>query len=121
MRAPSRRLRFLLARAWSGRDRLALARPHHLVLEVLVERIHALEKRARPAVADLAAIELDDGKDFLRGRADPYFVRRPNLFLRNIPYLQRHGIGTRELHHHVVGDARQDEVALWRREQLARS
>src|SRR5262245_14729168 len=58
-----------------GRDRLSLAGAHHLQLELLVQLVHAAECRARPAVADLLAVELDDREHFFRRRADPDLVR----------------------------------------------
>src|SRR5687767_12464282 len=39
-------------------QRLALARAHHLLLELLVELVHAAEKRARATIADALAVEL---------------------------------------------------------------
>src|SRR5438874_101553 len=50
----------------SGRQRLAPARAHDLLLEVLVEPIHAAEDRAGPPVADRRTIEAHDGEHFLR-------------------------------------------------------
>src|SRR6185436_18935699 len=51
----------------SGRQRLAPARAHHLVLEVLIEPVHAPEVRAGPAVAERHAVEPHDGQHLLRG------------------------------------------------------
>src|SRR5262245_32236285 len=48
------------------RYRLALAGAHDLLLELLVELVHAPEHGARAAVADAPAIELDDRQHFLR-------------------------------------------------------
>src|ERR1700694_356043 len=45
----------------SGRHRLAFARVHHLLLELLVKLVHAPENGAGLAVADLPAIQRDDG------------------------------------------------------------
>src|SRR5918995_427271 len=61
------------------RNRLALARPHHLLLELLVELVHAAEHRAGPALTDALAVELDNGEDFLRRRGDPDLVGGPHL------------------------------------------
>src|SRR5215510_15587844 len=46
----------------SGRNRLSLACAHHLLLEVLIRLVHALEDRPGLAVADLAAVQRDDGE-----------------------------------------------------------
>src|SRR5262245_12801050 len=57
-----------------GRNRFALAGPHYLLLELLVELVHAAEHRPRAAVADALAVELDDGEHFLRRGGDPDLV-----------------------------------------------
>src|SRR5262245_49198824 len=69
----------------SGRNRLSLARPHHLLLEVLVGLIHALEDRPRLAVADLFSVQGDDREHFLRGRADPELVGGAHFRLAHVP------------------------------------
>src|SRR6185503_20867272 len=63
---------------------LALARAHHLLLELLVELVHAAEHRAGAAVADALAVELDDGQHFLGRGADPDFVGAAHLGLRHV-------------------------------------
>src|SRR4051812_28605888 len=60
----------------SGRNRLSLACTHDLLLELLVELVHALELRTRLARADLPAVELDDREHFLGRGAHPDFVGR---------------------------------------------
>src|SRR5256885_1339563 len=86
-RMAGRRARAPRLAARSSRYRLALARPHHLQLELLVERVHAPEKRARPAVADLAPVELDDREHFLGRGAHPELVGDAHLGLRDVAQL----------------------------------
>src|SRR3712207_6757840 len=72
----------------SDSGRLALARAHDLLLELLVEPVHALEDRARAALADRGAVQPDDGENFLRGRAHPELVGAAHFGLRDRAQLQ---------------------------------
>src|SRR5688572_22033005 len=78
---------------------LALARTHHLLLELLVELVHAAEKRTRAAVPDALAVELDDRQHFLRGGSDPDLVGGAHLGFAHFPELDRQVVGVRELAH----------------------
>src|SRR5262245_65016673 len=57
-----------------GGHRLPLSGAHHLLLELLVELVHAAEERSGPPVADRDSVERDDGQHFLGRRADPDLV-----------------------------------------------
>src|SRR6185503_15643480 len=96
-------------------QRLALAGPHYLLLELLVELVHAAEHGARAAIADALAVELDDRQHLFRRRGDPDLVGGAHFGFGHVPEFERQAIGARELGDHVVGNARQDQVALRRR------
>src|SRR6185369_1965637 len=89
---------------------------HHLLLEFLIQPVHAAEYRAGLAIADRLAVQGHNGEHFLGRRGDPDFVCRSHLGLGHVLELHRHASGLRKLDHHVVGDARQDELGLCRRE-----
>src|SRR3954463_385784 len=59
------------AKGDSGRNRLSLARAHDLLLELLVQLVHAAEHRPRAPVAYLPAVQTDDGEHFLGGGRHP--------------------------------------------------
>src|SRR5262245_54409420 len=73
----------------SGRDRLSLAGAHDLLLEVLVQLVHAAERRPGLAVADRPAVQADDREHLLRRGADPDFVRAAHLGLGHVAELDR--------------------------------
>src|SRR5919204_2843802 len=99
--------------AWSlDRYRLALARAHDLLLELLVELVDAPEYRARTAIADLLAVERDDRKNLLGGRSDPELIGRACFRLGDFLEAKRHGVGACKLNDHVISNSRQDEIAL---------
>src|SRR3954464_12876919 len=102
------------ANADSGRNRLSLARAHDLLLELLIELVHAPEYRARLALANRLAIERHDREHFLGGRGHPHFVRAAHLGFADVPELHRQPVGGGELADHVVRDAGQDQIALRR-------
>src|SRR5258705_4882008 len=60
----------------SGRQGLAPARAHHLLLEVLVEPVHAPEHGPGTSVADWRAVEPHHGEHFLGRRGHPDLVGR---------------------------------------------
>src|ERR687888_272344 len=102
--------------AWSlDRYRLALARAHDLLLELLVKLVDAPEYRAGTAIADLLAVERDDRKNLLGGGSDPQLIGATRLRLGDFLEAKRHGIGARKLNDHVISNSRQDEIALRRR------
>src|SRR5437588_1734655 len=51
----------------SGGDALPAPGAHDLLLEVLVQAVHAPEDGSGPPVADRPIVEAHDGEDFLRG------------------------------------------------------
>src|SRR3954464_1847761 len=99
----------------SGRNRLSLARAHDLLLELLIELVHAPEYGAGLALADRLAIERDDREHFLGRRRHPEFIRAAHLGLTDVPEFHRQAVGGCELADHVVGDAGQDQIAFRRR------
>src|SRR5512134_735903 len=71
------------------RQGLSLAGAHHLLLELLVELVHAAEHGARAPVADALAVELDDRQNFLRRRRHPDLVGGAHLGFAHFAELER--------------------------------
>src|SRR5438105_306651 len=99
----------------SGGDALPAPGAHDLVLEVLVEPIHAPENWSGPGVADRPAVELHDGEHLFRRGGDPELIGAAHLGFGEIAKLERQGVGARQLDDDVVGDAGQNELVLGRR------
>src|SRR5687768_17534019 len=96
----------------SGRDRLALSSAHDLLLELLVELIHARKNRPGAAVADACAVERYHRQHLLRRGREPQLVGSADFVLLQRPEFERQAVRLRQLDHHVVGDPRKDEMVL---------